>query len=220
MEITVCGRIAPEQVLDYVKKLKYSLRTEIGVVKFVPQNKSDRIGYEAFFSYLDSRKRYGVVAISGKALKDFYILPLSSDADAPDVLLPFDGPGVEKKHARPNLLLGIVVRSKKVSESTSVPLSTTTTTTASSGQKTASAKAPKQKAIPAYRPSSTSSSSNSATSTPSLTFGGDATGGERSYTPPPKLGSQSSGDDDEEAYDPGASLTPPQKAQDAEEGKA
>ena len=92
-QVTVIGRIAPEQVLDYVKKLRYSSRTSIGLVKFTSP-KEERIGYDAFFDYLDSRKRYGVVGNTGKALKDFYILPLPKNGDIPDVLLPLDGPGI------------------------------------------------------------------------------------------------------------------------------
>jgi len=92
-QITVCGRIAPEQVLDYVKELSYSSRTEIGVIKFV-SNREERVGYDAFFNYLDSRGRYGVVGSTGKLLKDFYILPLPKNGDVPEVLLPFDGPGI------------------------------------------------------------------------------------------------------------------------------
>ena len=91
--MTVIGRIAPEQVLDYVKKLRYSSRTEIGLVKFL-SSKEDRNGYDTFFDYLDTRKRYGVVGNTGKALKDFYILPLPRNGDVPEVLLPFDGPGI------------------------------------------------------------------------------------------------------------------------------
>ncbi|RWS25974.1 death-inducer obliterator 1-like protein [Leptotrombidium deliense] len=114
--IQVCGRIAPEQVLDYIKKLKYSSRSEISVVRFHPSSHDEKMGYDAFFAYLNSRKRYGVVGNNAKCVKDFYILPLPKDVDPPEVLLPFNGPGLEKRHHRQNLLLGIIVKSKKVFE--------------------------------------------------------------------------------------------------------
>uniref|UniRef100_T1JTB7 PHD-type domain-containing protein n=1 Tax=Tetranychus urticae TaxID=32264 RepID=T1JTB7_TETUR len=107
--ITVRGRIAPEQVLDYLKKLK-STRTDIAVIQFEPAHHEERTQYEKFFEYLNTRKRYGVVG-AGKSIKDFYILPLPKDADPPEVLLPFDGPGIPSN--RPNLLLGILVKNRK-----------------------------------------------------------------------------------------------------------
>lgn len=62
------------------------------MVKFVA-NKNDKVGYEAFFNYLHSRGRYGVVGNNGKVIKDFYIFPLPKNGEVPEVLLPFDGPG-------------------------------------------------------------------------------------------------------------------------------
>lgn len=91
-EISVCGRIAPEQVLDYIKKLKFSSRSEIGLVKF-SSTTEHRNGYDAFFNYLHGRNRYGVVNVNSKVLKDFYILPLAKGEEIPRDLLPFDGPG-------------------------------------------------------------------------------------------------------------------------------
>lgn len=44
-------------------------------------------------------------------IKDFYILPLSSQAPLPSVLLPLQGPGFEE--SRPNLLLGIIVKQRR-----------------------------------------------------------------------------------------------------------
>jgi hypothetical protein len=54
-----------------------------------------------------------VVGGTGKTIKDFYILPLPKENDPPDVLLPFDGPGLDKLSNRNNLLLGILVKNKK-----------------------------------------------------------------------------------------------------------
>lgn len=109
----MCGRIAPEQVFDYLKKLRHSSRTEITVMKLVPGNSTEKVGYEQFFGYLNQRKRFGVVGNSGKQVKDFYILPLAKDASPPELLSSMDGFELEKRHHRTNLLLGILVRTRK-----------------------------------------------------------------------------------------------------------
>jgi hypothetical protein len=90
-----------------VKKLKYSSRTEIGIIKFV-SSRDERVGYDAFFNYLDSRGRYGVVGSTGKLLKDFYILPLPKNGDVPEVLLPFDGPGIRFFNMKINIFVKYV----------------------------------------------------------------------------------------------------------------
>ena len=92
---TVCGRITPEQVSDYIGKLRASRRTDLGIVQFSWVTREERTGYDAFFNYLNTRGRYGVVQMSEKAsFKDFYILPLSLGQELPKVLLPLDGPGM------------------------------------------------------------------------------------------------------------------------------
>ena len=111
--IQVCGRIAPEQVFDYLKKLRYAARTEITVLRFVPANSAEKLGYDQFFTYLHYRKRFGVIGNSGKTVKDFYILPLAKDQDPPDFLTSLDGFRVDERYHRQNLLLGILVRSLK-----------------------------------------------------------------------------------------------------------
>lgn len=72
---------------------------------------SDQEPYIALYSYLSSRKRLGVVKSTNKAVKDFYILPLSNQKPIPQALLPINGPGFEE--SRPPLLLGIIVRDKR-----------------------------------------------------------------------------------------------------------
>ena len=44
-------------------------------------------------------------------VKDCYILPLGSSDTINPSLLPFDGPGIEEE--RPNLLLALIVRTKR-----------------------------------------------------------------------------------------------------------
>ena len=55
--------------------------------------------------------RLGVVGNNSKMVKDCYILPLGSSDTINPSLLPFDGPGIEEE--RPNLLLALIVRTKR-----------------------------------------------------------------------------------------------------------
>ncbi|XP_022243759.1 reticulocyte-binding protein 2 homolog a-like isoform X2 [Limulus polyphemus] len=106
----VCGRIAPDQVWSYLGKTKPLATKELIVVSFYPANKEEMVSYSAFYHYLFSRKRLGVIGHTSKMVKDFYILPLPADQPIPSVLLPFNGPGLQ--NPRPNLLLGLIVRHK------------------------------------------------------------------------------------------------------------
>lgn len=108
--INVCGRIIPDQVWDYLSKIKQSGNKELLVVRFQPANDEERRPYRELYTYLNSRKRCGVVGGLSRMLKDFYILPLPSHSPVPTVLMPFDGPGLQS--GRPHMLLGIIVRHK------------------------------------------------------------------------------------------------------------
>lgn len=92
--LLIAGRISPEQVADYITKLRASRQTEVGVLKFKFVTREERTGYDAFYHYLNARNRYGVVATaSAKTYKEFYIMPLGMNHDVPKVLLPFKGAG-------------------------------------------------------------------------------------------------------------------------------
>ncbi|XP_035215232.1 death-inducer obliterator 1-like, partial [Stegodyphus dumicola] len=108
--IQVCGRIIPDQVWDYLSKIKQSGNKELIIVRFQAANEEEAVTYNSFYSYLSSRKRYGVVSNYSKKIKDFYILPLAATSPVPIVLMPFDGPGLPTP--RPHLLLGVIVRHK------------------------------------------------------------------------------------------------------------
>ncbi|XP_055929009.1 uncharacterized protein LOC129960026 [Argiope bruennichi] len=106
----ICGRIIPDQVWDYLGKIKQSGSKELVIIRFQAANDEEAITYRSFYSYLSSRKRYGVVSNYSKKIKDFYLLPLASTSPVPMVLVPFDGPGLPSP--RPHLLLGVIVRHK------------------------------------------------------------------------------------------------------------
>ncbi|CAN7998759.1 unnamed protein product [Ixodes hexagonus] len=108
--INVCGRIIPDQVWDYISKIKQSGNKELLVIRFQPANEEEKKPYRELYSYLNSRKRCGVVGGLSRMLKDFYILPLPSHSPVPTVLMPFEGPGLMS--GRPHMLLGVIVRHK------------------------------------------------------------------------------------------------------------
>lgn len=109
-ELDIVGRISPDTVWDYINKVKRS--KEIVIVRFAPHSDDDESAYITLLNYLDSRKRLGVIKSTSPAIKDFYILPLASHKSLPSVLLPTTGRGFESN--RPDLLLGIIVRSQNV----------------------------------------------------------------------------------------------------------
>ncbi|XP_076350064.1 PHD finger protein 3-like [Tachypleus tridentatus] len=108
--VQVCGRVTQEQIWDYLGRTKQSGNKELIVIRFQPANDEEKVPYGAFYSYLNSRKRFGVVGNASKMIKDFYILPLPSYSPVPTVLMPFDGPGLSP--SRPHILLGVIVRHK------------------------------------------------------------------------------------------------------------
>lgn len=109
--VDVVGRISHETVWDYISKMKRTGSKEILVIRLTAANDEEKIPYITLYSYLNSRSRLGVVGNVSKNIKDFYIMPFSSQSTIPPVLLPLTGSGFEEH--RPHLLLGIIVRNKK-----------------------------------------------------------------------------------------------------------
>ncbi|XP_078038332.1 protein partner of snf isoform X2 [Augochlora pura] len=109
--VDVVGRISHDTVWDYISKMKKTGSKEILVIRLTAANDEEKIPYITLYSYLNSRSRLGVVGNVSKNIKDFYIMPFSSQSTIPQVLLPLNGPGFEEH--RPHLLLGIIVRNKR-----------------------------------------------------------------------------------------------------------
>jgi len=109
--VDVVGRISHETVWEYISKMKRTGSKEILVIRLTAANDEEKIPYITLYSYLNSRSRLGVVGNVSKNIKDFYIMPFSSQSTVPPVLLPLTGPGFEEN--RPHLLLGIIVLNKK-----------------------------------------------------------------------------------------------------------
>lgn len=117
--LMVCGRIAPDQVNSYIKRLKSTTKNQILLIQLHPLTESDRNNFDTFFDYLYSRNRCGVINNSAhpQILKDFYILPIHEKSSIPEILKPIDGPGLDRKV--PNCLLGLLVRSKRPTSASS-----------------------------------------------------------------------------------------------------
>ncbi len=83
------------------------------MIRLQPTSEEESVSYNAFYEYLETRKRFGVVgsASSASAVKDCYIMSVKKEEKSPlpSCLLPLDGPGLdeERKH---NVLLAIIVR--------------------------------------------------------------------------------------------------------------
>lgn len=122
--LMVCGRIAPDQVQSYIKKLKSTVTSHILVVQFFPSAATDKVHFDAFFDYLYSRNRYGVISASPQVLRDFYIIPIHDKANLPEALRPARGPNPVIDRRDSNCLLGLLVRSKRTTSgvtNTAVP---------------------------------------------------------------------------------------------------
>lgn len=111
-ELTVCGRIAPDQMQGYIKKLRTTTKNQILILQLFPQDPEDKASFNSFFDYLYSRNRYGVVQTNQQILKDFYILPLHERSSIPEVLKPLKNSSLDRRN-NPNCLIGLLVKSKR-----------------------------------------------------------------------------------------------------------
>lgn len=110
ISLDVIGRIARNNVWDYLKKIKKSPTKEIVIVNLFPASSLDTINFESFFEYLDTRERLGVLGADCEQIRDFYIFPLGGCDKLPSVLQSSDIVPFYEDTKRPNTLLGIIVR--------------------------------------------------------------------------------------------------------------
>ena len=109
--LELVGRIPPQMCWDYIDKIGKNPTKEILVLKLRPSNNDEKDNYQSFFQYLSSRGRFGVVGNCNKNVKDCYIMPLDKTHPVPEALLALSGQGLPV--ARPDLLLTIIVRTKR-----------------------------------------------------------------------------------------------------------
>lgn len=143
--VDVVGRISHETVWDYISKMKRSGSKEILIIRLTAANDEEKIPYITLYSYLNSRSRLGVVGNVSKNIKDFYIMPFSSQSVIPPVLMPLTGPGFEEH--RPHLLLGIIVRNKKKRLSIVPPVPSKTSKTSDRSYTPPLVSVPKEKTL-------------------------------------------------------------------------
>lgn len=135
ISLDVIGRIARNNVWDYLKKIKKSPTKEIVIVNLFPASSSDTINFESFFEYLDTRERLGVLGADCEQIRDFYIFPLGGHDKLPSVLQSSDIVPFYEDTQRPNTLLGIIVRClpnrlANLSQTLPIPLATASNKTA------------------------------------------------------------------------------------------
>merc|ERR1719180_416213 len=118
--MSLVGRIPPKTTWDYIEKISKNPQKEILVLRFGPQNNDEVAAYESFFEYLSTKDRLGVVGNASKMVKDCYIMPLGKDQEVPAALLPLEGQGLPPN--RPNLLLSILVRTRRHRPGDPIPM--------------------------------------------------------------------------------------------------
>lgn len=111
--IKTCGRITPDLLTSYIKKLKTTTKNKILLVQLHPSTENDKSSFDTFFDYLYTRNRCAVINCRDYShiLKDFYILPIHEKSSIPDILKPINGPGLDR--TVPNCLLGLLVKTKR-----------------------------------------------------------------------------------------------------------
>ncbi|XP_038657705.1 PHD finger protein 3-like [Scyliorhinus canicula] len=115
--ITVARCVLPEAIWDSVDRLPISGTKEMCVVRFKPSSRKDVCLYSLYYSYLNSRQRYGAVVLEQGSPKTVYLIPLPALQKAPSRLPPLSGPGLESSH--PDLLLALAFPKKQHSSSAS-----------------------------------------------------------------------------------------------------
>lgn len=111
-DLMICGRIDPDQMMKYIKKLRATTKNQILIIQLFPENPEDKTNFNDLFDYLYSRNRYGVVQTNTQILRDFYIIHLHERSGIPEVLKPIKSSSIDRRN-NPNCLLGLLVKSKR-----------------------------------------------------------------------------------------------------------
>ena len=116
--LMVCGRIAPDQINSYIKKIRSTSKNPTLLIQLHPSTDNDKANFDILFDYLYSRNRCGVINNSAhpQVLKDFYIIPIHEKGNIPEILKPITGPGLDRKE--PNCLLGLLLKSHRPNSAT------------------------------------------------------------------------------------------------------
>ncbi|XP_067935635.1 death-inducer obliterator 1-like [Watersipora subatra] len=109
--LQIVGRIHPNQVWEYIGQLRHTLSREVILIRFSAVNEEEKASYKVYFKYLSEKKRFGVVGNGSSDIKDMYIIPLPSHESLPVALKPYRHKVLADDN-RPNMLVGLVVRTK------------------------------------------------------------------------------------------------------------
>jgi flagellar biosynthesis GTPase FlhF len=76
--LKIVGRIPPATIWEYLTQVAEMATKEVLLVRLQPATDEESANYSSFFTYLQSRKRFGVVGNTSKNVKDCYIMPLGN----------------------------------------------------------------------------------------------------------------------------------------------
>ncbi|KAJ1368257.1 hypothetical protein KIN20_029348 [Parelaphostrongylus tenuis] len=108
-KLRIKGRIVPLIVFDYVHETMRNGEHHVAVLRL-----TDPVDFECeqrFISMYDDmirKGRYFAIDVPpDTCFKDMYLMPLATDEEPPAILLPFNGPGIPKRH--PAMIICVMV---------------------------------------------------------------------------------------------------------------
>lgn len=108
--MNVIGRAYPDQICEYLMKIKES--NEICVLVMFPSSPNDATMYSRLLTYLDTRNRIAVIQSNSPRVKKVYMMPLAANNSLPRNMLDFIGREIKAEH--PDLLFVIIVANNSV----------------------------------------------------------------------------------------------------------
>ncbi|KAK0710100.1 hypothetical protein B0T26DRAFT_743292 [Lasiosphaeria miniovina] len=110
--LTVCGRIEPQQAIVYLCGLRYSVLADIVVISLEPTFESSRPDMLKLIDYFVTKGRYGVVGDKGVAnVRDTYLVPvMPGTANYPEFMLNLSDNLIPETRTEPLLLAVFVYR--------------------------------------------------------------------------------------------------------------
>ncbi|KAG6002431.1 hypothetical protein E4U21_003105 [Claviceps maximensis] len=112
--MTVAGRIAQQNAIEYLCSLRYSNLTDIVVVSISPTSTDSQQDFKALVDYFISKNRYGVVGNKvASNVRDTYLVPVPAGDDGhPEFMLNLVDNFIPKTRAEPMLLAVFVYRNE------------------------------------------------------------------------------------------------------------
>ncbi|KAG5989107.1 hypothetical protein E4U54_004436 [Claviceps lovelessii] len=112
--MTVAGRIAQQNAIEYLCSLRYSSLTDIVVVSISPTLPESQQDFKALVDYFVSKDRYGVVGNKvASNVRDTYLVPVPAGEDGhPEFMLNLVDNYIPKTRTEPMLLAVFVYRNE------------------------------------------------------------------------------------------------------------